>query len=122
MQGRRAMPSTSEIQGCQYFIYMDAKDIVHKKYQINDRECFVLRKITQSYLQNQTMRVSDVLMLKEFASPATLHNILKSLIEKKSLSVSADPKDGRVKYLEPTTLTLKMYEEMSREFIKISTS
>ncbi|WP_173960070.1 hypothetical protein [Polynucleobacter arcticus] len=116
------MPSTSEMQGFQYFIYMDTKDLIHKKYQINDRECFVLRMITQSYLQNQAMRVSDVLRLKEFASPATLHNILKSLIKKKSLSVSTDPKDGRVKYLKPTTMTLNMYREMTGEFIKISTS
>lgn len=105
--------------GFEYFLFMESKDAVHKKYDISERECFILRVISQSYIRNQKMRVSDVLALKDFASPATLHGIVKSLIKKGNLSVLLDAVDGRVKYLEPTPLTLKMYKEMTKNFMKI---
>lgn len=107
------------ILGYEFFTFMELRAQVHKKYHVTHRECIVLSFITKSYLLGAKIQVSDILKLEDIASQATLHGVVKLLIKKKLVITKQDPIDGRVKYLSPTPISLKIYKEISKDCLKL---
>ena len=97
----------------EYLDFINARDQINHRYGIDTKSCALLRTIVQAFVDNRSITVSDVIMMRHIASPVTLHQGIKYLINKKLIATKSDPKDGRIKYLVPTNKALKMYTELS---------
>lgn len=99
--------------GFEYLDFINARDRINQKYDVDLKSCILLRAVMQAYATDRLVTVSDVITLKHIASPVTLHTGIKELISKKLIATKSDPKDGRIKYLIPTARALKLYRELS---------
>jgi hypothetical protein len=97
----------------EYLDFINARDQINHRYGIDEKSCSLLRIIVQAFVDNRPITVSDVIMMRHIASPVTLHQGTKHLIGKKLIATKSDPKDGRLKYLVPTSKAIKMYTELS---------
>jgi DNA-binding MarR family transcriptional regulator len=97
----------------EYLDFINGRDQINQRYDIDLKSCILLRAIVQAYANNELITVSEVIALKHIASPVTLHSGVKSLISKKMITPKSDPKDGRIKYLVPAPKALKLYRELS---------
>ena len=75
-------------------------------------EIKILNEIFFASEQKKSLRVSDILILKNIASPATLHAALKKLVTKNLIHYRT-VSDSRVKYLELTKLATKRYSDLA---------
>ena len=64
-----------------------------------------------AYAEGAPFSVLDLILRKEIASQATLHSILKGLIEKKLIKSEASKEDGRRKFVTPAKQGLAWLEE-----------
>ena len=92
---------------------------IHLQFQENygvfGNEWRILRFITKTYIcDNTPLRVQNLIVKSEIASPATIHRIMKTLISKDLVKLVTDECDGRVKYIEPTSLAIKLFNEIGR--------
>jgi hypothetical protein len=74
-----------------------------------------LRTITKPYLRGHPMKTIDLMGMSEIASPATIHKVIKNLIAKDLLSIKQDAPDGRIKFLIPTVLALKIFRGLAKK-------
>jgi hypothetical protein len=75
-------------------------------------EIKILNEIFFAHEQKKPLRVSDILVLKNIASPATLHAALKKLVTKNLIHYRT-VSDSRVKYLELSKLAIKRYADLA---------
>lgn len=97
----------------EYLDFINARDQINHRYEIDLKSCILLRAIVQAYVNHKSITVSDVIALRHIASPVTLHQGIKHLLIKKLIATKRDPKDGRIKYLVPATKAIKLYRELS---------
>jgi DNA-binding MarR family transcriptional regulator len=99
-----------------YLDFFEAHLQIQKKYDVVDKEWSTLCIITKAYICNDLpVRVSTLIDKSAIASPATIHKIMKTLIFKGLVKLIADEFDGRVKYLEPTSRAIKVFNEIGKE-------
>lgn len=92
-------------------VYRDLKEI-NKRYKLDKLiEISLLNYLYDEYLAKKSVRVLDVLLLEGLASQATLHASLKTLRKKGLIELKNDPKDGRSKFIFPTKLSIKRFQE-----------
>jgi len=101
-----------------YLMFMDARDVVTKKYDIPNKEGAILRRIVIAKINNETFTVNDVLQLKDIGSPASNHSFLKKLVKRKLVESIPDENDHRIRNLHPTKLALELFVQLSKEFNK----
>ena len=99
-------------------MFMDARDIVTKKYDIPTKEGAILRRVVIAKIKNETFTVNDVLKLKDIGSPATNHSLLKKLIKRELVESIPSENDHRIRNLYPTKLALELFSQLSKEFNK----
>ncbi len=97
----------------EYLDFINARDQINLRYGIDNKSCALLRVIVQAYSNEQKITVSNVIALRHIASPVTLHQGIKHLINEKLVLTKNDIKDKRIKYLVPATKALKLYRELS---------
>ena len=97
----------------EYLDFINARDQINLRYGIDSKSCALLRVIVQAHLNEQQITVSNVIALRHIASPVTLHQGIKHLINEKLVVTKNDAKDKRIKYLVPATKALKLYRELS---------
>lgn len=92
-------------------VYIEIKGI-NKRYKLDKLvEISLMNYLYGEYLAKKCVRVLDVLLLEDLASQATLHASLKTLRKKGLIELKNDPKDGRSKFIFPTKLSLKRFQE-----------
>lgn len=69
---------------------------------------------------NISITVTDVLQMKDIASPATLHARMKWLIDESYLKIVGHDVDGRIKYLTLGTTGMSFYNKLSQLILKAS--
>ena len=99
----------------QYLLYLKQCDDLDAKYNLDNIEIKLINEISSALLAERSLRVSDLLALKQIASPATLHAAMKRLVVK-NLIVQIPATDSRTKYLDLTKLGWKRYSELSDIF------
>jgi hypothetical protein len=103
-------------------IYLDMQHsikVINRRYKVEKHlELCLLNSICNSYLNDESVRVLDLLLLEGIASQATLHSGIKSLAKKGLLSMSKDPDDGRIRLVLPTKLALKRLNECEAAIMK----
>jgi DNA-binding MarR family transcriptional regulator len=97
----------------EYLDFINARDQINRTYGIDTKSCALLRVIVQAFVDNRSITVSDVIMMRHIASPVTLHQGIKYLIGKKLIAAKSNPNDGRIKFLVPTGKAIKLYRELS---------
>ena len=85
---------------------------INTRYKLRDqKDVMVLEVVLNAYAEGAPFSVLDLVLRKEIASQATLHAILKSLIEKKLIKSEASKEDGRRKFVTPAKLGLAWLED-----------
>jgi len=92
-----------------YLDFADILDQICADLDVDPIEWRALRVITKSFLQDCPIKTIDLMRTSAIASPATIHKIIKILIAKRLIEIKQDGNDGRIKYLIPTTKTLKIF-------------
>lgn len=95
-----------------YIKYLKQEQLINNAYELDHFEVKILNEILFGIEENKALRVSDILAMKNIASPATLHAALKKLVAK-GLVQYRTVADSRVKYLELTKLSLKRYGDLA---------
>jgi DNA-binding MarR family transcriptional regulator len=98
-----------------YLKFADIRQKIQTNYDVQSKECQILRVTTQAHLKGSPFKVRDLLDISIIASPATIHKAMKLLISKDLLKIEADKTDGRIKYLAPTTRAIKLLTEIGRQ-------
>ena len=87
---------------------------INTRYKLRDqKDMMVLEAVLTAYAESTPFSVLDLILRKEIASQATLHAILKNLIEKKLIKSEASKEDGCRKYITPAKLGLAWLEDCS---------
>lgn len=100
----------------EYFRFLAFREKVLDGLGMGNKECLLLRLITENAILENPIRITDALAHRRIGSPASLHVLIKTLIDKKLILVRQDRSDQRVKFLHPTARTLKMYQLLAEEF------
>lgn len=88
-----------------YLHFSDSINRINNSYQLFDhKQVKVLEAVLSAHAEGAMLSVLDVLLLKEIASQATLHLILKKLIALKLIKTQSCKKDARRKYIAPSNL------------------
>jgi len=75
---------------------------INRRYKLHDpKAVMILEAVLLGYADKVELTVLDLILLKEIASQATLHSILKSLIESKLVKTEISKQDGRRKFVLP---------------------
>jgi DNA-binding MarR family transcriptional regulator len=88
-----------------------AKEI-NKQYELTHLEISLLHISAIRDQANDPATVGELIQLRDMASQTTLHNALKSLINKKLLTTKRHLGDGRVKQIVLTKLALNHYKKL----------
>jgi DNA-binding MarR family transcriptional regulator len=98
-----------------YLNFSDIYEKIKKKYHLDSRQCQILGFATQRYLNQNPVKVLEVIQLNEIASPATLHKIIQELVDAKLLKLQINQKDNRIKFLVPTPNAIKLLGEIGKQ-------
>lgn len=76
-------------------------------------EILLLEQVLVRAEKDQYLTIGELIGLKTIGSQATLHSRLKNLICARYIKLFADKRDGRRKFVAPSTLGLQYAEFMS---------
>jgi DNA-binding MarR family transcriptional regulator len=97
-----------------YLDFLNAREKIMSRYDIQLKECAILRVISRAYLHGDLIKVRTLIDRATIASPATIHKIMKILISKGMVTVNGCKEDGRIKFVIPTAKALKFYRELGK--------
>ena len=98
-----------------YLKFSEASQNIQSKYDVQPKDCQILRFVTKKYLEQKPLKVCELIYISTIASPATIHKSMKSLIAKGLLKVDEDDSDARIKYLGPTPRAMKIFMEIGKQ-------
>ena len=81
---------------------------------IDSKALLLLEEITVQNLDGKTLTVTQAMVLKKIASPATLHRKLDELREAGLIDQVFEGKNRRTKYLKPTKIADSYFGMMSK--------
>jgi DNA-binding MarR family transcriptional regulator len=82
-----------------------------------DEKCVI--KILNSYwVKNEPITVVEAMTAVDTQSTSTVFRNLKKLRQKGYLQLAIDETDNRVKYVQPTNLTIKYFQEHGKALLK----
>jgi DNA-binding MarR family transcriptional regulator len=94
---------------------------ISTRYKLRDqKDVMVLEAVLTAYAEGTSISVLDLILRKEIASQATLHSILKNLIEKKLIRSEASKEDGRRKHVTPAKQGLAWLEDCTELLCSVS--
>ena len=78
---------------------------INRRYKLHDpKAVMVLEAVFSAYADNIKLTVLDLILLKEIASQATIHSVMKQLVESKLIKTETSKEDGRRKFVFPAKL------------------
>ena len=88
-------------------------------YEFDPTSREILLFVGQAYAAGQTLRVTDIAANPAFGSPATIYGRLAKLSDSGWIKSVADPEDGRVRFVVPTTQAQGAFNRMSGAVAKM---
>ena len=85
---------------------------------LDPHEEILLNKIMLLWSEDLIYTVGELILLKEIASPATIHVRLKKLRAKGYLE-TLEEEDSRIKKIVPSKLALRRYQLISNQFYSL---
>jgi DNA-binding HxlR family transcriptional regulator len=92
---------------------VDSLDHIKFVNQLESLETTLLNHIAVICSNGQELLVNDLIFLKDYGSPATLHKRIKSLLAKGYIQLIVDAQDGRKKSVVLTKKAHKYFEKLS---------
>jgi len=87
---------------------------INRRYKLHDpKAVMILEAVLLGYADKVELTVLDLILLKEIASQATLHAVLKSLIENKLIKTEISKQDGRRKFVLTAKLGFSWLKDCS---------
>jgi len=87
---------------------------INRRYKLHDPKAVrVLEAVLAAHSEDNLFTVLDLILLKEIASQATLHSVMKTLVENKLIKTEVSKEDGRRKHVSPAKLGLAWLKECS---------
>ncbi len=87
---------------------------INQRYKLHDpKAVWILEAVLVAHADDVKITVLDLILLKEIASQATLHAVMKSLVEYKLIKTEVSKEDARRKYVLPAKLGLAWLNECS---------
>ena len=87
---------------------------INRRYKLHDpKAVMILEAVLSAYADKAILTVLDLILLNEIASRATLHAVLKSLIENKLIKTEISKQDGRRKFVLPAKLGFSWLKDCS---------
>lgn len=87
---------------------------INQRYKLHDpKAVMILEVVLTAYADKVILTVLDLILLKEIASQATLHSVLKGLIENKLIKTEISKQDGRRKFVLPAKLAFAWLKDCS---------
>jgi DNA-binding MarR family transcriptional regulator len=99
-----------------YFRFLnliDTLDNTGSSSQLDNLETTLLNYVAVSCSNAQDLLVNDIISLKNYASPATLHKKIKILVAKGYIELIVDVHDGRKKSVVLTKKAHKYFDKLS---------
>ena len=104
-----------------YLNFMNQVKQLNKQFDLSYYEIELLDTAAKAHFSEQLIFVGDLIYQRNIATQATLHAVLKKLIEKKLLSTKSHEEDGRAKKVTLTKTSLEHYKRLHREINRAST-
>jgi DNA-binding MarR family transcriptional regulator len=104
-----------------YLKFMEQVKQLNKQFDLSYYEIELLDTAAKAHFSEQPIFVGDLIYQRNIATQATLHAVLKRLIEKKLLSTKYHEEDGRVKKVALTKASIEHYKRLHREINRAST-
>lgn len=98
-----------------YLKLMDQVKQLNKQFELSYHEIELLDLAAKAHFSERSIFVGDLIYRRNIASQATLHAVLKKLVEKKLLSTKFHEEDGRVKKVFLTKTSIEHYKRLHRE-------
>lgn len=95
---------------------MKLEKVINEKYALDPNEIKLLNELGIAHEEGRELRVSDLIAIREIASPATLHGALKRLLIR-GLIRHIPQVDSRIKYVEITPLGWKRFSELAESLV-----
>jgi hypothetical protein len=89
----------------------NAIDDLNKFPKLSPDEKCLLRHLNNYWAINQKIKVVQIINLVKSSSPATVFRYLKLLRQKGYIELELDIDDNRIKYINPTELTIAYFSE-----------
>lgn len=87
---------------------------INRRYKLHDpKAVMVLEAVLAAHADEIMFTVLDLILLKEIASQATLHSVMKTLVENKLIKTEVSKEDGRRKYVSPAKLGFAWLKDCS---------
>lgn len=102
-----------------YFYFIAQVNRINAQHELTRHEIALLDFSAQRYFSNEFITVGELIRQGDIASQATLHDALKSLINKKLLTTKISNDDGRAKELVITKLALQRYKQLDRAMTRL---
>jgi DNA-binding MarR family transcriptional regulator len=96
-----------------YIKYLREEDAINESYGLDSTQIKVLNAIFIAVYEKKDGKVGDLLLLKQVASPATIHAALKKLLARGLITFRKSP-ESRAKYVELTELGLKRFNDLAK--------
>jgi len=106
------------LQSHKKFLYFSSSmRRINQRYKLHDpKAVMILEAVLSAYADKAILTVLDLILLKEIASQATLHSVLKNLIENKLIKTETSKQDGRRKFVLPAKLGFAWLKDCSDAF------
>lgn len=101
-----------------YLTFIDEYTRINRQFDLSHYEIELLDLVAKAHYSNQNIFIGDLIKQRNIASQATLHSVLKRLLEKKLLTCKSYIEDGRNKKVVLTKLALERYKRLDFEIFK----
>lgn len=100
-----------------YLDFLNAMESSPDNILLDFGELQLLNAIALKIHHGESLKIGDVTLMRDLASPATLHSRLKSLKEKKLISFMLGD-DDRSRYVMPSDLAYKYFDQVGKLIAK----
>lgn len=95
-----------------YLYFIAQAEKINAQHELTRHEIALLDFSAKRHFENEVVTVGELIRQVDIASQATLHDALKSLINKKLLATKKSKEDGRVKKVVLTKPALQRYKQL----------
>ncbi len=99
-----------------YFNYLDVVEKSNQELNLTWNDGLLLDAIARANHEGRILNASDLLLLTEIGSQATIHARLKHLVSAKLISFHPNESDGGPKEARLTELAHQRYDTLSQAF------
>ena len=92
-----------------YFEFVQFRNALNHRYELDDYELQLLRKIAQAHFESRLINITNLIRSGEIASQAIVHGKLQGLIRRGLVATGRSSVDRRCKLVGLTKMSLEYF-------------